>query len=133
MVINDGNRLVLARKDSAVTNFHLTAVGSNAAIQDLKLYKVQDYSDPASPPPSDGTVRQLDQNSADLILFTQDGAATLVSLDGVTDILGVRTAINATGKAKAEINIDKTGLKLTDLTAPAVHPPIFRVDSVNGS
>ena len=34
----------------------------------------------------------------------------------------------------AEINADKTGLKLTDLTGPAPAPtPIFHVDSVNAS
>ena len=55
-------------------------------------------------------------------------------LDGAATIQNVRDAINATGTVLAEINADKTGLKLTDLTAAAPAPtPIFHVDSVNTS
>ncbi len=128
---NDGSRLVItARTGKGVTAFDVTAAASDPAVQDLKLYDIAAFSDPASPPSSGSPV--LNASAADLLVFTRDGSVYPVVLDTATTIGNVRTAIQSATASNVTVgfNASSTGLELTDHTSGSA---LFRVDSINGS
>jgi hypothetical protein len=129
----DGNRLVIkAKASSTVSAFDISAATGESAVTDLKLSDfVLDV----------GVTQNVVADGADLLIYTQDGAAHRVTLDDATTIQHVIDAIQAAtetapGSADvvtADLNSLHTGLDLTDHTTAAPVPPVFRVESVNAS
>src|SRR5262249_9430136 len=98
---NDGNRILLTPKATGagvgVTGFSITADVANPAITDLKLYQAGTVL------PGSGNVSS-NADTADLLIYTQDGAVHRVTLDGDTTVGDVVSDIDGLAGVAAAIN-----------------------------
>ena len=133
LVSNDGDRILLKPKSTGsgvgVTAFTIKAAHNNTAITDLKMYRAGTAVVP-------GDVVS-DADTADLLIYTKNGVVHRITLDFDADIGDVLASIDpdglGAGPIDAKINSTASGLTLIDRTTAIPTPPLFRVDSVNGS
>ena len=124
----DGNRLVIrAKASSGVTAFSISSATTGSAVTDLKL---RDFELDI------GATQTVNADRADLLIYTQDGEAHRVVLDGASDLQDVKDAIETATVTDVTVSLNdlQTGINLTDGSGTGLeNVQVFRVESVNGS